>query len=192
MRGSVAGRSQRNRSQRGNSVQRQGGQPRHKGATLRQTDRPGRIETHRPQRRCPRTTARACRCGSCGYLTRAVFPKGVQAPVQYGPHIAATVVYLPNAHCCPKIAWPRSSKTCAVFWQLPRQPCAVSRRSLIRPRTAAVQWSIGHCWLAQLRTALASSLSLPLAEHRRHCIPQPSDACPVPASVIVFLRASLV
>ena len=46
--------------------------------------------------------AQACRCGSCGQLTRAAFPAGVNAPVQYGPRLAATAVYLQNAHFLPE------------------------------------------------------------------------------------------
>ncbi len=39
---------QRTRSQRGRTGKRPGGQPGHKGVTLRQTDTPDRIETHLP------------------------------------------------------------------------------------------------------------------------------------------------
>ena len=47
------------------------------------------------QRREPRplvvTEHRAhdCRCAACGAQTRALFPDGVNAPVQYGPRIGA-------------------------------------------------------------------------------------------------------
>ncbi len=43
-----------------------------------------------------------CRCQQCGQLTRAAFPEGVSAPVQYGPRIAALAVYLQNAHFLPE------------------------------------------------------------------------------------------
>ena len=46
--------------------------------------------------------AHACRCGVCGSVTRAAFPEAVNAPVQYGPRIAATAVYLQNAHFLPE------------------------------------------------------------------------------------------
>ena len=36
-------------------------------------------------------------CGHCGTVTRAVFPGGVSAPVQYGPRIAGVAVYLQHA-----------------------------------------------------------------------------------------------
>jgi transposase len=37
---------------------------------------------------------RSCRCRGCGVVTTASAPDGVNAPVQYGPQIAAVVVYL--------------------------------------------------------------------------------------------------
>jgi len=38
--------------------------------------------------------AHQCQCTACGTRTRAAFPEGVNAPVQYGTRIAAFVVYL--------------------------------------------------------------------------------------------------
>jgi transposase len=38
--------------------------------------------------------AHNCRCAACGTQTRAAFPEGVTAPVQYGKRIGAFVVYL--------------------------------------------------------------------------------------------------
>ena len=46
--------------------------------------------------------AHACRCRACGRVTRAAFPESVNAPVQYGPRIAAMAVYLQNAHFLPE------------------------------------------------------------------------------------------
>ena len=46
--------------------------------------------------------AHACQCPACGTITRAAFPAGVNAPVQYGPRIAAIVVYLRNAQHLPE------------------------------------------------------------------------------------------
>ncbi len=46
--------------------------------------------------------AHACLCSRCGAATRAGFPAGVNAPAQYGPRIAATAVYLQNAHFLPE------------------------------------------------------------------------------------------
>jgi transposase len=44
----------------------------------------------------------ACRCAKCGAKTRAVFPEGVAAPVQYGTRIAAVVVYLLHFQFLPE------------------------------------------------------------------------------------------
>jgi len=44
----------------------------------------------------------ACRCGNCGRQTRAAFPDGVTAPVQYGARIAAFVIYLLHYQLLPE------------------------------------------------------------------------------------------
>jgi transposase len=46
--------------------------------------------------------AHACRCAACGTQTRGVFPAGVTAPVQYGPRIAAFVLYLLHYQLLPE------------------------------------------------------------------------------------------
>jgi transposase len=46
--------------------------------------------------------AHRCRCERCGEQTRAAFPEGVTAPVQYGPRIAALVVYLLHDQFIPE------------------------------------------------------------------------------------------
>jgi transposase len=46
--------------------------------------------------------AHACRCGQCGAETRAEFPADVTAPVQYGPRLAAVVVYLLHGQLLPE------------------------------------------------------------------------------------------
>ena len=46
--------------------------------------------------------ALACVCGHCGEETRAVFPEGVTAPVQYGQRLAAVVVYLLHSQLLPE------------------------------------------------------------------------------------------
>src|SRR5205823_10137209 len=40
-------------------------------------------------------------CPHCQQITIAPFPAGVQAPVQYGPHVAATAVYLVEQQLLP-------------------------------------------------------------------------------------------
>jgi transposase len=46
--------------------------------------------------------AHDCQCGVCGARTRAAFPEGVSAPVQYGQRIAAFVIYLLHAQLLPE------------------------------------------------------------------------------------------
>ena len=110
------------KSLRGRSGRRSGGQDGHPGRTLRQVDDPDETVRHEPAacsgcghglsaaplvavtRRqvfeVPLIAARvtehrlnARRC-SCGAVTCADAPAGVGAPVQYGPRLAAIVVYL--------------------------------------------------------------------------------------------------
>ncbi len=110
------------RSLRRKSGRRPGGQAGHEGTTLAQVARPDREERHEPgccgrcgaglagrpvtgvERRqvfdLPPVKAevtehqlieRECRCG---HRTKAAAPQGAEAPVQYGPRIAAIIVYL--------------------------------------------------------------------------------------------------
>src|SRR3954469_24801057 len=46
--------------------------------------------------------AHGCRCPACGTKTRAAFPDGVTAPVQYGQRIAAFVLYLLHYQLLPE------------------------------------------------------------------------------------------
>jgi transposase len=125
-------REPRTRSLRERSGKPPGGQKGHKGETLRQVDAPGHTIEHYPEAcpACgsaltvamstgygarqvfdlpePRPLsvtehrAHTCRCGHCGRLARADFPDGVTAPVQYGPRIAAVVVYLLHYQLLPE------------------------------------------------------------------------------------------
>jgi transposase len=109
-----------------------GGQPGHPGKTLRRTETPDATINHYPAvcAGCgealtaatatdpvarqvfdlpePRPLivtehrAHGCRCTACGAQTRAAFPDGVTAPVQYGPRIAAFVLYLLHYHLLPE------------------------------------------------------------------------------------------
>ncbi|MDG4787146.1 IS66 family transposase [Micromonospora sp. WMMD1102] len=110
------------KSLRGRSGRRSGGQDGHPGRTLRQVESPDETVVHEPvacggcggglagaplaavTRRqvfeIPSVVARVTehrlnirRCG-CGAVTCADGPAGVDAPVQYGPRLAAIVVYL--------------------------------------------------------------------------------------------------
>jgi len=120
------------RSLRERSGRKPGGQKGHKGETLRQAVEPDTIVDHFPTgcSECgaaltpemaedhaarqvfdlpePRplvvTEHRAhdCRCAACGATTRASFPAGVNAPVQYGARITAFVIYLLHYQLLPE------------------------------------------------------------------------------------------
>ena len=123
----------RTQSQRRKSGRKPGGQPGHKGETLRRTDHPDRVEDHVPAscEGCGSSLSDATKagvpvarqvfdlpeprplevtehrahakcCGHCGTVSRAAFPDGVSAPVQYGPRIAGVAVYLQHAHFLPE------------------------------------------------------------------------------------------
>jgi transposase len=110
------------KSLRGKSGRRPGGQAGHRGQTLCQVADPDRRRRHVPRscRGCGKGLGRAPevglerrqvfdipaiavrvtehqlikrRCG-CGTVTTAQPPAGVEAPVQYGPNVAAIVIYL--------------------------------------------------------------------------------------------------
>jgi len=120
------------RSLRGKSGRRPGGQAGHRGQTLCQVVDPDRRERHVPRdcRGCGAGLAGALevglerrqvldvppirvrvtehqlvkrRCG-CGTVTTADAPAGVEAPVRYGPNVAAIVVYLYVGRSCPRTA----------------------------------------------------------------------------------------
>ena len=46
--------------------------------------------------------AHRCRCAACGTETRATFPEGIAAPVQYGERIGALVLYLLHYQLLPE------------------------------------------------------------------------------------------
>jgi transposase len=114
------------------SGKRTGGQKGHPGKTLCRTDTPDVTIDHYPEAciACgePLTAAMAtdhvtrqvfdlpeptplivtehrvhgCRCDACGTQTRAAFPEGVTAPVQYGERISAFVLYLLHYQLLPE------------------------------------------------------------------------------------------
>jgi len=114
------------------SGRKPGGQKGHGGETLRQVSAPDAVVDHYPSAcsQCgavlspdaaldhtarqvfdlpepkPLTVtehrAHECRCLGCGARTRAAFPHGVNAPVQYGARIAAFAVYLLHRQLLPE------------------------------------------------------------------------------------------
>src|SRR4249920_3137821 len=122
----------RARSLRDRSGKKPGGQKGDKGETLRQVAEPDVVVNHYPSacsgcgagldqdtsvghsarqvfdlpdpRPLVVTEHRAhdCRCADCGAQTRAPFPEGVNAPVQYGPRIGAFVLYLLHYQLLPE------------------------------------------------------------------------------------------
>jgi transposase len=122
-------RERRTRRLRETSGRPPGGQKGHPGETLRQVAEPNHTIHHIPDAcRAALTTAMSigyaarqvfdlpepqplmvtehrahtCRCGRCGAPARAAFPDGITAPVQYGPRVAAIVVYLLHAQFLPE------------------------------------------------------------------------------------------
>jgi transposase len=120
------------RNLRERSGKRPGGQMGHKGETLRQVTDPDVVVDHYPPAcsTCgvgldPETSvghsvrqvfdlpepqplvvtehrAHDCQCTACGAKTRAPFPDGVNAPVQYGARITAFVIYLLHYQLLPE------------------------------------------------------------------------------------------
>lgn len=118
------------RSLRRPSGKRPGGQPGHSGHTLRLTSKPTRVLTHRPERcrhceaplregrragserrqvidlvpvrlRVTEHRAEVVRCPACGQRTKAEFPQGVRASVQYGSSVLARALYLHDYQLLP-------------------------------------------------------------------------------------------
>jgi transposase len=122
--------AKRTKSLRRPSGRRPGGQAGHPGHTLRLTQRPTRVVVHRPERcrhcssplregqragverrqvidlvpirlRVTEHRAEAVRCPGCGQRTKADFPDGVRATVQYGPRVIARALYLHDYQLLP-------------------------------------------------------------------------------------------
>ena len=121
----------RTQSSRGKSGRPSGGQPGHKGETLKQVDKPDEVIDHYPEY-CMYCAAKLeastdhdyCKrqvfdirkpkiwitehrvhkkvCSICGKETQASFPADVQAPVQYGKQVRSLAVYLQHAHFVPE------------------------------------------------------------------------------------------
>jgi transposase len=141
------------KSRRQPSGRKPGGQPGHRGQTLRQVETPDAIVVHPP------LACRACgqgldaapvvrrerrqvldlppirlvvtehqaetrRCAGCGVETSGPFPDGVDAPVQYGPRVAGLGVYLNQEQLLPE------ERTCRVLAEV--FDCPLSEATLER------------------------------------------------------------
>ena len=120
----------RTRSLRRKSGKHVGGQVGHKGATLRQVEFPDRLRVHaaRRCRQCQESLADSVvvgysrrqvfdlppaalevtehwaqvkRCGMCGARTKGRFPRGVNAPAQYGERVRSVATYLHKYQLLP-------------------------------------------------------------------------------------------
>ncbi len=114
------------------------------GASLRSASAVGRPVARRvfdlPEPRPPEVTAHrghACRCGRCGVVTRASFPKGVSGPVRYGPRLSGVAVWLRHGRFLPER---RLSEAPGVLFGARVSPAtlaSMSRRAAERLRVAA-------------------------------------------------------
>lgn len=122
--------AKRTKSLRRPSGRQPGGQVGHQGHTLRLTQKPTRVVRHRPAQcryclgslgegqstgterrqvidlvparlRVTEHRAEVVRCPSCGRRTKAEFPEGVRASVQYGPSVLARALYLHDYQLLP-------------------------------------------------------------------------------------------
>ena len=130
-----------------------GGQPGHRGATLRHTHRPDHVITHAatscpgcgcvlrdtdavsserrqvfdlPEVRLSVTEHRAVtrRCPQCGAEAKAAFPAGVRAPVQYGPRVLARSAYFRLYQLLPS---GRTAEAMRDLFGCPVSPATVER-----------------------------------------------------------------
>jgi transposase len=146
----------RTRSLRERLGNKPGGQKGHPGETLRQSATPDQIIGHYPAScsgcgaaltpamsrshaarqvfdlpepqplRITEHRAHACACTACGIRTRANFPDGVNAPVQYGSRIAAFAVYLLHVQFLPE---DRLAALMADLFGVKLSPATIARMS---------------------------------------------------------------
>ncbi len=157
------------------SGRKPGGQKGHRGGTLERSKKPDIIETHGVDR-CEKCgcglggqeahgvekrqvfdippaelvvtehQAEAKQC-ACGHTTKAAFPEGVGAPVQYGPRIKATAVYLNQYQLLPY------ARLCETLRNLFNAP--ISEGTLANMVRQGGQLAKGS--VEQIRDALAAS-----------------------------------
>ena len=140
------------RSLRPKGERKAGGQNGHKGHTLQATEHPDHTTVHEvheceechrdisgekakgvekrqvfdvpppPRLESTEHQAEIKACPHCGHVNKATFPKGVNAPVQYGPRVKAIAVYLREYQLLP------SQRTCELLRDLLR--CELSEGTL--------------------------------------------------------------
>lgn len=145
----------RTSSLRRKSGRRVGGQPGHRGATLKQTAHPDRLITHAPET-CPGCGSALAgaevvasdrrqlfdlpevrllvtehrretrRCHRCGTEARGAFPAGVRAPTQYGPGVLARSAYFNLYQLLPAA---RTSEALRDLFGCALSPATVERAS---------------------------------------------------------------
>ena len=124
-------KKKRTNSLREKSGRKSGGQPGHKGRTLKQVDKPDEVIDIFPKE-CPKCQtefskddsinhvkrqvfdlppppppvvtehrAHICRCKGCGEEFKGEFPANITAPVQYGERVASTVAYYQTVQVIP-------------------------------------------------------------------------------------------
>lgn len=149
------------KSRREPSGRKPGGQPGHRGQTLRQVETPDVIAVHPPLecRGCGQRLdgaavvrserrqvlelplvrvqvtehqAETRRCAGCGVETSRQFPAGVEAPVQYGARVATLAVYLNQEQLLPE------ERTCRVLAEV--FGCPISEATLERAGRAMRSW----------------------------------------------------
>lgn len=80
--------------------------------------------------------ARKCQCPGCGQKLVASFPEGVKAPVQYGPRVQATALYLGSYQFIP---YQRLSETFSELFHCPLSEGTLAniiKRSALKAKTA--------------------------------------------------------
>jgi transposase len=157
------------------SNKRSGGQPGHQGHSLMQVVTPDSVVVHRPEQceECQydiqqeRGQVKECRqvhdlpdvrllvheyrveevcCPACGHLTRASFPRGVDAPAQYGSGVQALAVYLSQFQLVPL------QRTCEALGDLCQ--CQVSEATVLNWVAEAAKRL--EPWREQVKTLLVA------------------------------------